>query len=43
MRTILVPTDFSATAQNSAFYALGLAKELGASKLVLYNAYSMPF
>lgn len=42
MRTILVPTDFSATAQNSALYALGLAKELGANKLVLYNAYSMP-
>ena len=42
MRTILVPTDFSATSQNSARYALGLANELGADKIVLYNAYSMP-
>lgn len=42
MKTLLVPVDFSATAKNSALYATGLAKELGATKLVLYNAYSMP-
>jgi nucleotide-binding universal stress UspA family protein len=42
MKNILVPVDFSATAKNSALYAAGLARELGARKLVLYNAYSMP-
>lgn len=42
MKTILVPVDFSATAKNSSVYAVYLAQELGASKLVLYNAYSMP-
>jgi nucleotide-binding universal stress UspA family protein len=42
MKTILVPTDFSATAQNSARYALGFANEWGAQKIVIYNAYSMP-
>jgi nucleotide-binding universal stress UspA family protein len=42
MQTILVPTDFSPTARNSGVYAAHLAKYLGAKKLVLYNAYSMP-
>jgi nucleotide-binding universal stress UspA family protein len=42
MNTILVPVDFSPTARNSAAYAAGLARELGAKKLILYNAYSMP-
>lgn len=39
MKTILVPTDFSATAKNAAIYAMGLAKQIGASKVILYNAY----
>lgn len=39
MKTILVPTDFSATAKNAALYAIGLAKQVGATKVVLYNAY----
>ncbi|MDI9365010.1 MAG: universal stress protein [Flavobacterium sp.] len=39
MKTILVPTDFSATAKNAAIYAIGLAKQVGATKVVLYNAY----
>lgn len=42
MKNILVPVDFSSTAQNSALYAASLARKLGATKLVLYNAYSMP-
>ncbi len=42
MKHILVPVDFSATAKNSARYAAGIAGELGAEKIILYNAYSMP-
>ena len=42
MHTILIPTDFSATAKNAALYALALANQLGAKKIVLYNAYQTP-
>lgn len=42
MKNILVPVDFSTTAKNSARYAAGLAGEIGAEKIILYNAYSMP-
>ena len=42
MKTILVPVDFSTTAKNSSVYAVHIARELGAEKVVLYNAYSMP-
>jgi nucleotide-binding universal stress UspA family protein len=42
MHTILVPTDFSATAKNAAVYAVGLAKQVGAKKIVLYNSYQAP-
>jgi nucleotide-binding universal stress UspA family protein len=42
MKNILVPVDFSTTAKNSALYAACLAKAIGAQKLILYNAYSMP-
>ncbi|MCU0388242.1 MAG: universal stress protein [Chitinophagaceae bacterium] len=42
MKNILVPVDFSSTAKNSAMYAAALARELGAEKIILYNAYSMP-
>ncbi len=42
MKNILVPVDFSSTAKNSAIYAANIACELGAEKVILYNAYSMP-
>ncbi|MEO6000361.1 MAG: universal stress protein [Chitinophagaceae bacterium] len=41
MNTILVPTDFSPTAENAANYAGLLCKELGA-KLVLLHVYMLP-
>ena len=39
MQTILVPTDFSATAKNAAIYAIELAKQIGATKVIIFNAY----
>lgn len=42
MKTLLVPTDFSVTARNAALYALELAKQIGASKVVLYHSYQTP-
>ncbi len=42
MKNILVPVDFSTTAKNSAIYAACLSREIGAGKIILYNAYSMP-
>jgi len=42
MKTILVPTDFSATATNAARYAVHLAKQLNCSKIILYHAYQVP-
>ncbi|MES2648737.1 MAG: universal stress protein [Bacteroidota bacterium] len=42
MKTILVPVDFSDTARNCALYAAGLANWVGANKLILFNAYSIP-
>ena len=42
MKTILVPVDYSATAKNAAYYALSLAKQLGANKIILYNAFQPP-
>ena len=42
MKTILVPTDFSDTSVNAARYALGLAKQVGANKIVLFNSFSAP-
>ncbi|OMP78816.1 MULTISPECIES: universal stress protein [unclassified Chitinophaga] len=41
MKTIIVPTDFSAAAYNAARYALGLASQMGASRVVLYHAYEL--
>ena len=41
MQTILVPTDFSDTSKNIALYAIALAKQIGVSKIVLYNAYGV--
>jgi nucleotide-binding universal stress UspA family protein len=42
MKTILVPVDYSQTAKNAAYYALSLAKQLGANKIILYNAFQPP-
>jgi nucleotide-binding universal stress UspA family protein len=42
MKTILVPTDFSNTAHNAAKYALALANQIKASRIVLYNAFQAP-
>lgn len=41
MKTIIVPTDFSATAYNAARYALGLAQQMGTTRIVLYHAYEL--
>lgn len=41
MKTIIVPTDFSETAYNAAHYALGLARQLQAARVVLYHAYEL--
>ena len=41
MQTILVPTDFSETSKNVAIYAIALAKQIGASKIIIYNAYEV--
>ena len=42
MKVILVPTDFSEVAKNAAQYAIELAKQVHAQKIVLYNAYQAP-
>ncbi len=42
MKTILVPTDFSDTSINAAKYAFGLAKQVGAKEIVLYNSFITP-
>jgi nucleotide-binding universal stress UspA family protein len=42
MKTILVPTDFSATATNAVHYAYHLARHEGAS-LVLMHVFHMPY
>jgi nucleotide-binding universal stress UspA family protein len=41
MKTIIVPTDFSATSNNAMDYAAGLAKQTGSSLLV-FHAYQVP-
>jgi len=41
IQTILVPTDFSATSQNAALYAVSLAKQSATTKIVLYHSYSL--
>ena len=42
MKTILVPTDFSDTSINAAKYAFGLAKQVGAKEIILYNSFITP-
>lgn len=41
MKTIIAPTDYSATANNAVFYAAALAKSIQA-RLVLLHAYHVP-
>lgn len=41
MKTIIVPTDFSDTAYNAAHYAIGLAAQMGTTRIVLYHAYEL--
>lgn len=41
MKTIIVPTDFSATAYNAARYALDLGSQIGTTRILLYNAYEL--
>jgi nucleotide-binding universal stress UspA family protein len=42
MTTILVPVDYSDTAKNAFHYAMRFAKQLRASKIILYNAFQPP-
>jgi nucleotide-binding universal stress UspA family protein len=42
MQTILVPTDFSATANNALTYAIAFAKQIQATQLVLINTFIAP-
>jgi len=39
MKTILVPTDYSAIAKNAALFAFKLASQLQIEKIILYNSY----
>jgi nucleotide-binding universal stress UspA family protein len=39
IQTILLPTDFSVTATNAGLYAVELAKQIGAKKIVVYHTY----
>src|SRR6476646_8245686 len=39
MQAIIVPTDFSSVAYNAARYAIALATDLNAKKIIIYNAY----
>ncbi|MGC8749850.1 universal stress protein [Hydrotalea sp.] len=39
MKNILVPTDFSETAKHAAIYAMEVAKQVNAEKVILYNTY----
>lgn len=41
MKTILVPTDFSDTALNAARYAVQLSRQMGTTRILLYNAYQL--
>lgn len=41
MKTIIVPTDFSDTAYSAATYALAMAEQLGATRIIFYHAYEL--
>lgn len=42
MKTIIVATDFSASALNAARYAASLSKQLNLRQIVLYHSYELP-
>ncbi len=42
MKKILIPTDFTPVAQNSANYGLDFAKQVNAQKVILFNAFQSP-
>jgi len=42
MKTIIVPTDFSATANNAADYAVHFAQQVNANRIILLHAYEIP-
>lgn len=42
MQNILVPVDFSETSYRAALYALKLAEQMHAQKVILYHAYQAP-
>lgn len=42
MKTIVLPTDFSATASNAADYAVQFAKQVNAERIILLHAYEIP-
>ena len=42
MKTILVPTDYSAIAKNAALFAFNLATQFKAEKIIFYNSYQAP-
>lgn len=42
VRTILCPVDFSATAEEAARYAIGLAEQLGATRVVFLHVFQRP-
>ncbi|ETZ21745.1 universal stress protein [Pedobacter sp. V48] len=42
MKTIIIATDFSASALNAARYAASLSKQLHARQILLYHSYELP-
>lgn len=42
MKTIIIATDFSASALNAARYAASLSKQLSVKQIVLYHSYELP-
>ncbi|MCZ2223998.1 MAG: universal stress protein [Chitinophagales bacterium] len=39
IQTILLPTDFSVTSTNAGLYAVALANQIGAKRIVVYHSY----
>lgn len=42
MKTIIVATDFSASALNAARYSASLSKQLNVKQIILYHSYELP-
>ncbi|WP_214226222.1 universal stress protein [Pedobacter sp. B4-66] len=42
MKTIIIATDFSASALNAARYAASLSKQLSVKQIILYHSYELP-